>query len=385
MAFGNGLGVEISVDNKICNIGSLLIESEEELESPYLKEIGKVIKEPVMKINSWQVEISLLRQSYEKTLESVFPSKTSNSGIWKEIPAEKEIQKTPVTRVNTIAKPKVVIPVFPGTNCEYESIKIFKKEGAEVTSVLINNLNLTKLNNSILTLEKELQNSQILMLPGGFSAGDEPDGSAKFMVSILKDERIKTAVHKLLERKGLILGICNGFQALVKSGLLPYGQIRDLETVSPTLTHNKIGRHVSQMVRIKVVSERSPWLKGMKGQTYVIPVSHGEGCFHAGEDEIKDLIKSDQIATQYVDFKGNPVMEMPFNPNGSTYAIEGLISKCGQIYGRMGHPERYTEGLMKNVPGSSYHNIFRNGLEHFKNLEYKNKESVYAESEFDKK
>jgi phosphoribosylformylglycinamidine synthase len=224
------------------------------------------------------------------------------------------------------------------------------------------------------------------MLPGGFSAGDEPDGSAKFMVSILKDERIKTAIHKLLKKGGLILGICNGFQALVKSGLLPYGQIREVETISPTLTHNRIGRHISQMVKIKVASDRSPWLKGMKGQTYIIPVSHGEGCFYAGEEEIKELVKSDQIATQYVDFEENLAMEMPFNPNGSTYAIEGLVSKCGQIYGRMGHPERYTKGLMKNIPGSSYHNIFKNGIEYFRNSKcYTNAELVYAESEFDKK
>ncbi|MDR2122270.1 MAG: phosphoribosylformylglycinamidine synthase [Flavobacteriaceae bacterium] len=381
MAFGNDLGVEISIDDTICITGSVLIESEETLDYPHVKKIGTVTEDPVMKINSLKINISVLKQSYEQTLEPVFASKTKNAESFKKLLTEENKKPDITIKIENTDKPKVVIPIFPGTNCEYESIKVFQREGAKVTSVLINNLNLTKLNYSVQTFEKELHNSQILMLPGGFSAGDEPDGSAKFMVSVLKDERIKAEVHKLLERGGLILGICNGFQALVKSGLLPYGRIQDAEATSPTLIHNRIGRHVSQMVNVKVSSERSPWLKGMKGQVYTIPVSHGEGCFYADDETIKELISLDQIATQYVDFEGNPSMEMPFNPNGSAYAIEGLVSKCGQIYGRMGHPERYAQGLMKNIPNSSYHNIFKNGIDYFKNSK-NTKKSCSAESEF---
>ncbi|PQL95169.1 phosphoribosylformylglycinamidine synthase [Apibacter adventoris] len=366
MSIGNDLGVEVDIENEIYTIGSLLFESTEKLIYPEIYEIGKVIHEPILKINSQNFILDELKNSFKDTLEPIFAT---------EIPIIKQIQKynipkkepknNPFIKKN-IEKPKVVIPVFPGTNCEYESIKAFEEEGAGVTSVLINNLNLTKLNNSIQVFEKELQNTQILMLPGGFSAGDEPDGSAKFMVSILKNEKIKTQVHDLLQRGGLILGICNGFQALVKSGLLPYGKIQDSEIYFPTLTHNKIGRHVSQMVTVKVVSDRSPWLKGMKDATYTIPVSHGEGCFYADEKNIKELIKYDQIATQYVDFQGNPSINMPHNPNGSVYAIEGLVSKCGQIYGRMGHPERFEDGLMINIPGTRYHNIFKKAVDYFK-------------------
>lgn len=365
MAMGNDWGAEVDIENKIHTIGSLLIESTEKLEHPHITEIGKVIQEPVLKINSQSFILEALKVSYQETLESVFETKTPGINGQEFQIAKEKFEFSPAYK-EIIEKPKVIIPVFPGTNCEYESIKVFEEEGAEVTSLLINNLNLTKLNDSIQAFEKELQNSQILMLPGGFSAGDEPDGSAKFMVSILKEERIKTQVHNLLQRGGLILGICNGFQALVKSGLLPYGKIQDAEIHSPTLVHNKIGRHVSQMVTVKVVSDRSPWLRGMKNQTYTIPVSHGEGCFYAEKETIKELIKHDQIATQYVDFQRIPSMNMPHNPNGSVYAIEGLVSKSGQIYGRMGHPERYAEGLMVNVPGSRYHNIFKNAVEYFK-------------------
>lgn len=366
MSIGNDLGVEVDIENEIYTIGSLLFESTEKLIYPEIYEIGKVIHEPILKINSQNFILDELKNSFKDTLEPIFATETP---IIKQIQKYNIPKKEPKNNLfikKNIEKPKVVIPVFPGTNCEYESIKAFEEEGAGVTSVLINNLNLTKLNNSIQVFEKEMQNTQILMLPGGFSAGDEPDGSAKFMVSILKNEKIKTQVHDLLQRGGLILGICNGFQALVKSGLLPYGKIQDSEIYFPTLTHNKIGRHVSQMVTVKVVSDRSPWLKGMKDATYTIPVSHGEGCFYADEKNIKELIKYDQIATQYVDFQGNPSINMPHNPNGSVYAIEGLVSKCGQIYGRMGHPERFEDGLMINIPGTRYHNIFKNAVDYFK-------------------
>src|SRR5690606_29555352 len=185
-------------------------------------------------------------------------------------------------------------------------------------------------------------------------------------VNVLKNARMKDAVHRFLERDGMILGICNGFQALVKSGLLPFGEIRDLDEKSPTLAHNSIGRHISQMADVRVISDHSPWLKGMKDQVYTIPLSHGEGRFVAPAGVIQELYQNGQIATQYVGMDGNIAHGMPFNPNGSLFGIEGITSKCGKIYGRMGHPERYADGLLKNIPTAAYHNIFKNGVEYFK-------------------
>ena len=242
----------------------------------------------------------------------------------------------------------------------------FRKEGAEVNMSPLVNLDYNHLQGSINHWVKEINNAQILAFAGGFSAGDEPDGSAKFIVNVLKNEQMKEAVHKLLERDGLIIGICNGFQALVKSGLLPYGEIRDLDENSPTLAHNAIGRHISQMVDVKVVNDDSPWLKGMKDKVYTIPISHGEGRFMASEEVIKELYKNGQIATQYIDLEGNIAHGMPFNPNNSLFGIEGITSPCGKIFGRMGHPERFADGLFKNIPSANYHNVFKNGVEYFK-------------------
>src|SRR5690606_7119764 len=244
-----------------------------------------------------------------------------------------------------LAKPRVFAPIFPGTNCEYETQNAFRKEGAEVIGLPLINLNHQLLNESLDAWIAEIEQSQILVFSGGFSAGDEPDGSAKFIVNILKNARMKDAVHRFLERDGMILGICNGFQALVKSGLLPFGEIRDLDENSPTLAHNSIGRHISQMADVRVISDYSPWLKGMKDEVYTIPLSHGEGRFVAPAGVIQELYQNGQIATQYVGVDGNIAHGMPFNPNGSLFGIEGITSKCGKIYGRMGHPERYADGL----------------------------------------
>jgi len=265
-----------------------------------------------------------------------------------------------------LAKPRVFAPVFPGTNCEYDTLNAFQKEGAIVSSLPLININHQLLDESIDAWVKEIKQSQILAFSGGFSAGDEPDGSAKFIVNVLKNEKMRNAVHELLDRDGMIIGICNGFQALVKSGLLPYGRIKDLDENSPTLAHNAIRRHISQMVNVKVLNDESPWLKGMKDQVYTIPISHGEGRFMASEDEIQKLYENGQIATQYLDLDGNIAHGMPFNPNNSLFGIEGITSPDGKIYGRMGHPERFAEGLMKNIPTANYHNIFKNGVEYFK-------------------
>ena len=273
--------------------------------------------------------------------------------------------KSKITRVE---KPRVVIPVFPGTNCEYDCRRAFEKEGAEVSEVIIRNLNKEALIDSINMLKKEIDKSQIIMLPGGFSAGDEPDGSAKFIATIFRNPKIKDSVMKLLnERDGLILGICNGFQALIKLGLLPYGKIIDIEEDMATLTYNNINRHMSSIVRTKITSKKSPWFNELSlGEIRSIPISHGEGRFVAPEDLIKELVENDQIATQYVDLEGNVAMNMPYNPNGSSLAIEGITSRDGRILGKMGHSERIGDNLYKNIPGEFDQKLFKSGVDYFR-------------------
>ena len=320
-----------------------------------------------MVINKKAFDLGKLLSAYTQTFENLFPTAEPDRI---EINIDEKLNSTSpkniIIKKHNIAKPRVFAPIFPGTNCEYETQNAFRKEGAEVTSLPLINLTKSLLEESIEAWTKEIDQSQILAFSGGFSAGDEPDGSAKFIVNVLKNEQMKSAVHRLLERDGMILGICNGFQALVKSGLLPYGEIRDLDENSPTLAHNAIGRHISQMVDVKVVNDDSPWLKGMKDEMYTIPISHGEGRFMASEEVLTELYKNGQIATQYIDFEGKIAHGMPYNPNNSLFGIEGITSRSGKIFGRMGHPERFAEGLLKNIPTANYHNIFRNGVEYFK-------------------
>lgn len=370
MSFGNQLGAEISVDEDLLltkNIGSLIIESEGELDSALLKTIGEIKGSNELLINGLSFSISNLIKAWAGTFEELFPTREKER-LTVEIDAKHNSTKASTVQIlkHQLTKPRVFAPVFPGTNCEYETQNAFRKEGAEVSSLPLINLNHNLLNESLDAWIKEINRSQILVFSGGFSAGDEPDGSAKFIVNVLKNEKMKNAVHELLERDGMILGICNGFQALVKSGLLPYGEVRDLDENSPTLAHNAIGRHISQMVDVKVVNDDSPWLTGMKNQVYTIPISHGEGRFMASEDVIKELYAAGQIATQYIDFDGKVAHGMPFNPNNSLFGIEGITSKSGKIFGRMGHPERFAEGLMQNIPTANYHNIFKNGVDYFK-------------------
>lgn len=370
MSFGNGLGAKISVDESLLlkkNIGSLIIESNEILESDIIQLIGEVNESNSLKINNLDFNINNLLEAWASTFSELFPTEEPEKMIVEIDENLNSINSGNILiKKHGLAKPKVFAPIFPGTNCEYETQNAFLKEGAEVSSLPLINLNHDLLNESIDAWVKEIADSQILVFSGGFSAGDEPDGSAKFIVNVLKNEKMKDAVHQLLERDGMILGICNGFQALVKSGLLPYGEIQDLNETSPTLAHNAIGRHISQMVTVKVVNDASPWLKGMKNETYTIPISHGEGRFMASEQLIKELYENGQIATQYIDFDGKVAHGMPFNPNNSLFGIEGITSKSGKIFGRMGHPERFAEGLMKNIPDANYHNIFKNGVEYFK-------------------
>ncbi len=370
MSFGNRLGAEISIHKSLLlksQCGSLIIESTTQLNNGLLQVIGEVQNLDILKISGLSFKIENLLEAWTGTFEKLFPTKEKESLV---VEIEEKFNSVDARTINIrkhhTAKPKVFLPIFPGTNCEYDTQNAFRRDGAEISSLPLINLNHQLLNESIDAWVKEINGSQILALSGGFSAGDEPDGSAKFIVNVLKNEKMKAAVHALLERDGMILGICNGFQALVKSGLLPFGEIRDLDENCPTLAHNAIGRHISQMVDVKVINDDSPWLKGMKDQVYTIPISHGEGRFMASNEVIKGLYKKGQIATQYIDFEGKIAHGMPFNPNNSLFGIEGITSENGKIFGRMGHPERFSEGLLKNIPGANYHNIFKNGVEYFK-------------------
>ena len=370
MSFGNHLGAEVELAEDLLltkNIGSLIIESSAVLENDLVQFIGEVSNSNILKINTFVFNIEKLLEAWKGTFEELFPTAEEKKMVVEIDSKLNSIQPRSIQILkHNLAKPKVFAPIFPGTNCEYETQNAFRKEGAEVSGLPLINLNHQLLNESLDAWISEINQSQILVLSGGFSAGDEPDGSAKFIVNVLKNEKMKNAVHQLLERDGMVLGICNGFQALVKSGLLPYGEIRDLDADSPTLAHNAIGRHISQMVDVKVINDDSPWLKGMKDQVFTIPISHGEGRFVASEKVLQELYENGQIATQYIDHDGKIAHGMPFNPNNSLFGIEGLTSKSGKIYGRMGHPERFSEGLLKNIPTANYHNIFKNGVEYFK-------------------
>ena len=307
-----------------------------------------------------------LVNAYTHTLESVFPTDANAPAPMTEIPLYTE-RSNAAPAIKT-AKPRVIIPVFPGTNCEYDTAHAFERAGAEAKILVMRNLTPADIDESIAALEKEIRSAQILMIPGGFSGGDEPDGSGKFIATTLRSARVRDAVMELLNnRDGLALGICNGFQALIKVGLLPYGEIRETRPDDPTLTFNTIGRHVSQMVYTRVTSVKSPWMSGVQaGDIHCIPVSHGEGRFVASAQWVRRLAENGQIATQYVDLNGNPTAYMPFNPNGSVCAIEGITSPDGRVLGKMGHSERSINGaLYKNVPGVKDQQIFASGVAYF--------------------
>ncbi|HBI7050953.1 TPA: phosphoribosylformylglycinamidine synthase [Clostridium perfringens] len=393
MSLGNRIGATLNNISKEelfgFNYGSLILEAkegvnlEEEFKGTNYKVIGNTIEADVIKCEEYDFEVSLeeLEKSYEEKLEGVFESKTEDKegGVSDLISNDKDgasildngqmhIEEKLKSKITRVEKPRVVIPVFPGTNCEYDCRRAFEKEGAEVHEVIIRNLNKEALIDSINMLKKEIDKSQIIMLPGGFSAGDEPDGSAKFIATIFRNPKIKDSVMKLLnERDGLILGICNGFQALIKLGLLPYGKIIDIEEDMATLTYNNINRHMSSIVRTKITSKKSPWFNEVSlGEVHSIPISHGEGRFVAPESLIKELVENDQIATQYVDLEGNMAMNMPYNPNGSSLAIEGITSRDGRILGKMGHSERIGDNLYKNIPGEFDQKLFKSGVDYFR-------------------
>ena len=393
MSLGNRIGAILNNISKEelfgFNYGSLILEVkegvnlEDEFKGTNYKVIGSTIKDGVIKCEEYDFEVSLeeLEKAYEEKLEYVFKSKTEDKEecVSDLINNDKDganildngqmhIEEKLKSKITRVEKPRVVIPVFPGTNCEYDCRRAFEKEGAEVSEVIIRNLNKEALIDSINMLKKEIDKSQIIMLPGGFSAGDEPDGSAKFIATIFRNPKIKDSVMKLLnERDGLILGICNGFQALIKLGLLPYGKIIDIEEDMATLTYNNINRHMSSIVRTKITSKKSPWFNEVSlGEIHSIPISHGEGRFVASEDLLKELVENDQIATQYVDLEGNIAMNIPYNPNGSSLAIEGITSRDGRILGKMGHSERIGDNLYKNIPGEFDQKLFKSGVDYFR-------------------
>ncbi|HHX56488.1 MAG TPA: phosphoribosylformylglycinamidine synthase, partial [Clostridiales bacterium] len=266
-----------------------------------------------------------------------------------------------------VAKPRVLIPVFPGTNCEYDTARAFEKAGAIPEVVVIKNLSASDIEESVNKIEGIIKNSQIIMLPGGFSGGDEPDGSGKFITAFFRNPKIKDAVHELLNnRDGLMLGICNGFQALIKLGLVPYGEIVDMADNSPTLTFNKIARHQSMMVNTRIASNKSPWLANCEvDDIHSIAISHGEGRFVASSELIDKLAKNGQIATQYVDLNGEPTLNIRYNPNTSFAAIEGITSPDGRVLGKMGHSERIGDNICKNVDGLKDQHIFESGVKYF--------------------
>jgi phosphoribosylformylglycinamidine synthase len=377
MSFGNKIGM--TFDGAITEqelfapqYGSIILEVdkkanlEEGLKGIEYKVLGMTADTPFIYVNELQVSIDDMIAVWEKPLENIFPTNTEK--VNEKIEAVQFVSESIKAPAIKIARPKVFIPVFPGTNCEYDSERAFKKAGADVDVMVLKNLTGKDIEKSVDYMEKAIRSSQIVMLPGGFSAGDEPDGSGKFIATVFRNPKIKEAVMDLLKnRDGLMLGICNGFQALIKLGLVPFGEIRDIDEACPTLTYNKIGRHISNVVNTKIVSNLSPWFSNVKvGDIHAIPVSHGEGRFVASDSVVKKLIEKGQIATQYVDFNGDPTYDIRFNPNGSFYAIEGITSPDGRVLGKMGHSERLGENVLKNIPGNKDQKIFEAGVKYFK-------------------
>ena len=388
MAFGNKLGVKF--DESVTErdyfkpdfsgiVAEVSAGSLDEVMKSGLNvtKLGEVTDSGKFQFANASIDIEEMLNSWQERLEKVYPTKTGEKAANLEeniYDVRKEAGFAPASEnklyvaKNKVAKPKVFIPVFPGTNCEYDLTKAFTKAGAEVETVVFKNLNAENIKDSVEEYVRAIKNSQVIMFPGGFSAGDEPDGSAKFIASVFRNPQIAEETNKLLkERDGLILGICNGFQALIKLGLVPYGEITEIKEDSPTLTTNKIGRHISQSVYTKAVTNKSPWLMNVRlGEVYSIPASHGEGRFVANEEWLKKLSANGQIAFQYADVNGNVTMDCAFNPNGSYNAVEGIISPDGRVLGKMCHSERIGKNVAINIVGEKDQGIFESGVEYYR-------------------
>ena len=336
------------------------------------REIGQTAPDPTLTVNGESHDLTTLQSAWESTLEPVYPTRPETTPEIEEAPHFPPIQKSKIKNQKSSIKPKVLIPSFPGTNSEYDSAKAFRQAGADAETLVFRNLTARHIEASLAALAEKIRQSHILMLPGGFSAGDEPDGSAKFIATILRNPRIADAVMDLLKnRDGLILGICNGFQALIKTGLVPYGEISNFKSQisnpqAPTLVHNEIGRHISRYAHTRVASTLSPWLSlCAPGDVHTIPFSHGEGRFFANPEVIDALGAGGQVATQYCDANGKPSMDITHNPNGSLGAIEGITSPCGRVFGKMGHTERAGTQVAKNIPGDKHQPLFEAGVRYF--------------------
>ena len=378
MAFGNKLGVKIehSLDPRdffapgygdiVCEVPDGLVG---ELSISYTV-IGEVTDRAAFEYGSVSISLDEALESWTKTLEDVFPTATGREKRGEEAVLPERLYKTDAIYIcdHKIGSPTVFIPVFPGTNCEYDSAKAFERAGARAVTRVFRNLSAEDIRQSVEVYRQEIAKAQIVMFPGGFSAGDEPEGSAKFFATVFRNAVMKEEIEKLLnERDGLMLGVCNGFQALIKLGLVPGGEIADQGPDSPTLAMNTIGRHVSKMVYTKVVSDKSPWLAEARlGGVYCNPASHGEGRFVANEAWLSRLFANGQVATQYVDDQGNATMDEYWNPNGSYMAIEGITSPDGRILGKMAHSERRGQAVAMNIYGEQDMKIFESGVKYFK-------------------
>ena len=367
MSFGNRIGFQGSSNdfNWYAPCPGIVAELTDEVDLPCAKRIGVTAADPVITIVHDTASIDELLTLNEAVLEGVYPTRTGESGAVEPVTWNKG---SPAVKGHGIARPKVIIPVFPGTNCEYDSQRACMAAGMDADTVVIRNLTPESLAESAAALEEGIRQAQIIFLPGGFSGGDEPEGSGKFIASFLRNPRLSDAIHDLLQnRDGLMLGICNGFQALIKLGLVPYGKIIDTDADCPTLTYNTIGRHQSSIVRTRVCSNLSPWLMGTRpGEVYSVPISHGEGRFIAPDALLSELAAKGQIATQYVDLEGRPTMDTAFNPNGSLWAVEGITSPDGRVLGKMGHSERIGADLYRNVPGEYDAGLFQSAATYFR-------------------
>ena len=369
MCFGNGVGFaynnEISVNDIFgYSYGSFILELNDNEEIGTL--LGHTTEETEITLNGAAVSLGELEGIYENKLEPIYTCNIKQGR--EDIPAfeyKADSWSSPAVKV---AKPRVLIPVFPGTNCEFDTAKALSAAGAEPEIIVINNLTSSGISQSVEYFAKRLEQAQMVFIPGGFSGGDEPDGSGKFITAFFRNAAVKDGVHELLKnRDGLMAGICNGFQALIKLGLVPFGEIIDTDDTCPTLTYNTIGRHQSRIVRTRIASNKSPWLMNTQvGDVYNVPISHGEGRFLASDELIEKLAANGQIATQYVDLSGNPTSDIRFNPNDSCFAIEGITSPDGRVFGKMGHSERYDNGLYINVDGNYRIGMFDSAVKYFK-------------------
>lgn len=364
--FGNYIGAEVTLPELktalTAQLGGFVFTSPEEIAG--VEKVGQTKADFTLTVNGVKLDGHKLDSAFQGTLEEVYPTEFTQAKELEEVPAV--ASDVVIKAKEKVEKPVVYIPVFPGTNSEYDSAKAFEKEGAEVNLVPFVTLNEEAIVKSVETMVDNIDKTNILFFAGGFSAADEPDGSAKFIVNILLNEKVRVAIDSFIARGGLIIGICNGFQALVKSGLLPYGNFEDANNTSPTLFYNDANQHVAKMVETRIANTNSPWLAGVQvGDIHAIPVSHGEGKFVVTAEEFAELRDNGQIFSQYVDFNGKPSMDSKYNPNGSVHAIEGITSKNGQIIGKMGHSERYEDGLFQNIPGNKDQHLFASAVKHF--------------------